>query len=401
MSPLNPLFDKLQKSRLLVSSSKEDDLEFESVKNSLMGKLSEPKILYLLLAQGCNFNCSYCPVPGLAKKYGEDLLSSTDADAGLELWSRHLADDEQGESYVIFYGGEPLLNKPTFYSSLSSISKLRSEKRLPVKGLNLMLATNGTLIDEGIVEACIANDVLISVGLDGPRQANDRFRVYSNGHGTYDDILSMLRHLQDRGVRLAISATITPYTVVEFKEFSEILRSMGLMNVGFNFLKGETLVRIAPWIDRTEFVRQSVQAVLDWNRTLQRQGREYQVGKKVMAFRSQDFFPVDCTCYGNQLVVRPNGLLSNCPFSGGDLGHVQSVNADFRIAKTEVVQQWRCRLPLLHSAFDDLDAMALCGPGCAWGAMDSGNLMAVDQELTAFSQEIFDDLIWSGLEHGE
>lgn len=120
-----------------------------------------------------------------------------------------------------------------------------------------------------------------------------------------------------------------------------------------------------------------------------------------MAFRSQDFFPVDCTCYGNQLVVRPNGLLSNCPFSGGDLGHVQSVNADFRIAKTEVVQQWRCRLPLLHSAFDDLDAMALCGPGCAWGAMDSGNLMAVDQELTAFSQEIFDDLIWSGLEHGE
>lgn len=121
----------------------------------------------------------------------------------------------------------------------------------------------------------------------------------------------------------------------------------------------------------------------------------------MQAYHTGNYFPVDCTCYGNQLVIRPNGRISNCPFSGSDLGHVQTVHSRFRIAETDVVRDWRRRLPLVHKAFQDNDAKALCGPGCAWSARDLGDLLAVDSALTSFSEEVFNDLIWSGCPRAE
>ena len=82
----------LRQRKLIVDSSKDDSCEFQVASSALERKLNQPTILYLMTAQGCNFKCTYCPVPEIARKYGESVLSNEDASAGIDLWQEHLRD---------------------------------------------------------------------------------------------------------------------------------------------------------------------------------------------------------------------------------------------------------------------------------------------------------------------
>src|SRR5690606_5286528 len=91
---------------------------------------------------------------------------------------------------------------------------------------------------------------------------------------------------------------------------------------------------------------------------------EYQLEKKLTALRNGLPFSVDCTCYGNQLVVQADGQVTNCPFLRFDQGHVRELPDSFRIGRTETVEAWRGRLPLFNNSIP-ADGV-LDGGGCAW-----------------------------------
>jgi len=82
----------LRERKLLITSLAEDDIELAIAIKNLHKKLDQPKILYLMLAQGCNFSCRYCPIPSQASRYGENLMSSEAARSGIILWAEHLND---------------------------------------------------------------------------------------------------------------------------------------------------------------------------------------------------------------------------------------------------------------------------------------------------------------------
>ena len=121
--------------KLIVDSSKDDSCEFQVASSALERKLNQPTILYLMTAQGCNFKCTYCPVPEISIKYGESILSNEDASAGIDLWQEHLKDvyDPSLEYFVIFYGGEPLLSKEVIRHSLDYL-KLKKDTLTPTSG---------------------------------------------------------------------------------------------------------------------------------------------------------------------------------------------------------------------------------------------------------------------------
>ncbi|MDO8617323.1 MAG: radical SAM protein [Candidatus Uhrbacteria bacterium] len=392
---IQPLLDR----RLLVQSTTEDDAEFTRVEERLVHKLNQPKILYLMLAQGCNFACKYCPIPALAMRYGETLLSPENARAGLRLWGEHLreAANAHAESYIIFYGGEPLLNKPTFVSALEAIRQLQASGELPSRTIRLMLTTNGTLLDDDIIRQCHEYDVIVSVGLDGFQPVSNRLRMYADGRGTFDETVSSIRRLVSSGIRTFVSASMTPENLPELASFTRFLKDIGVEKFGFNFLKGRALPEFVSELARAVYERDTAAALMRSFREVGETAYEYQLKRKIEAFHSQDFFPIDCTCYGNQLVIQPDGQISNCPFFKAELGQIgDSVGTGFRIAKTPIISEWRKRSPLFHPAFRESDAKALCGPGCAWGAHDlSGDILTPDPAPTAFSKEIFDELIWS------
>lgn len=393
-SDTHPLHDSLTQRKLLVLGEHEDEDALRLATTKLEQKLSQPTILYLMLARDCNFACTYCPVPGLAKTLGPARLSVSDMRQGLELWSQHLIEAASEESYIIFYGGEPLLNKETFFAALPLIANMQEHGQLPGK-INLMVATNGVLIDESVIAACLKYDVLVALGLDGPKDANDAFRKHENGSGSFDEIVSTLTRLHANGIRTAVSASVTPRSIGRLQELKALLHELHISSIGFNFLKGQALTKLLPEDQHAIFEQMASAAVRNLYENGGNGPQEFQMSKKVDAFRKRDFFPVDCTCYGNQLVIRPDGHVSNCPFTQDDMGHVSTVGSSFRIAHTDTVARWRQRSPLTHPETKDNDAKSLCGTGCAFGAIEKGDLLTPDHALIDFASSVFDDLIWS------
>lgn len=390
------LLDRLKELKLIVDDATQDDAEWERTNAQLMRKLNQPTILYLMTAQGCNFNCAYCPVPDLAKLYGESVLSDRDAIAGIDLWREHVRDvyDPVQKYFVIFYGGEPLLNTRVIKRSLQYLQQQREQNRLPAH-LQLMIATNGSLLDDEMLSLCKEHHIIVVVGLDGPQASNDLLRIDRDGLGTHDRIQGAISQLLARGIRTCASVSITPANLDDIQDYSTLFEDIGIEQFGFNFLKGKELLKLVGADGLAAYYRKASRGVIE-NARRGKPGFEYQMLKKRTAFEQQDFFPVDCTCYGNQLVIQPDGEISHCPFYKARLGQVQQVPQTFRIWDQPIVQEWRKRLPLYHSEFADYDSMAICGGGCAWSCGElKGDHIAVDDSSRIFSEEVLDELLWS------
>lgn len=394
----NRLFADLRSRKLIVDSSCEDDEEVEAAKVRLERKLDRTTILYLMLSQGCNLRCSYCHIPEIARRRGERLLSPDDAVRGIDLWLEHVKDLEEGEPCsIIFYGGEPLLNLPTMEAALDHLRRRRLSGDLPTR-TDLLLATNGVLVDEPVARLCRDNRITVVVGLDGPREMNDRWRVYPDGQGSFSEAERAIRMLVSSGVRTCASVAVTPSNLRHLDSIPEFFEELGVEKFGFNFLRGSRLLEIVPESEVEGYYRQASRAVISSFRRYGRPGFEFQMEKKSLALNNGDFFPLDCTCYGSQLVVRPDGRLSNCPFSETDLGGVREVGPDFRVSRTSVVLEWRKSLPLFHAAYEDCDAKSLCGGGCRWGWSEAGGVDGVDLGMKIFAEEVFDEFLERGFE---
>lgn len=258
--------------------------------------------------------------------------------------------------------------------------------------LNIMIATNGILVDEEIIALCKEHEVMVAVGLDGPKSSNDVLKIDGNGAGTFDRIVATIRLLVQSNIRTFASVSITPFNIDQITEYSDFFSELGVEKFGFNFLKGRLLLEVVGRDGLDSYYKKASWGVIENARRQNKPGFEYQMEKKQTAFDSKDFFPVDCTCYGNQLVIQPDGQISNCPFSKTWLGHVKEVGKDFRIWNQSIVRKWRERLPLYHHG----EAKAVCGGGCAWSSNElKGDPLAVDDSSHIFSEEVLNELIWS------
>jgi sulfatase maturation enzyme AslB (radical SAM superfamily) len=394
---MNGLVQELIAHKLFVSSENVDEEELARTRANALQLLNRPTILYLMMAQGCNFACTYCPIPALIKRYGERLLSFEDAVAGIKLWQKHIEDQPQDDKpyFLIFYGGEPLLNREVLERLLLYVSGEQSAGRLPKK-LELMLCTNGSLVDRQLSKLFARYGVMVAVGIDGPRDHNDRIRITATGEPTFAEIERAIGQLVSDGVRVVASVTITPANVHRLAEYPAFLRKLGIYQFGFNLMKGEALNRELEGGDAGEYCRAVARGIVQGLAEITEDGccYEYQLEKKLTALRNGLPFSVDCTCYGNQLVVQADGQVTNCPFLRFDEGHVRELPDTFRIGRTETVEAWRSRLPLFNDSIT-ADGV-LDGGGCAWSSSElSGNVLTQDNLNAIFTKEVTHELIWT------
>ncbi|OGF68597.1 hypothetical protein A3H65_02420 [Candidatus Giovannonibacteria bacterium RIFCSPLOWO2_02_FULL_45_14] len=396
----NGIVRELMDRRLLIDNSDIDCKALESSRRQILQIFNRPTILYLMMAQGCNFKCTYCPIPALARRYGERLMSFEDAVAGIALWQKHIEECSQDNNpyFLIFYGGEPLLNREIFEQLLPYVDGEKSAGRLPEK-LELMLCTNGFLVDERLSKLFAYYGVTVAIGVDGPEEHNDRFRITSNGDTTFAVIERAIKQLADNGVRVMASVTITPANVYRLAEYPDFLWKLGVAKFGFNLMKGEALIRELAGKSAEDYCRVAAHGVLSGLTSMAENEPcyEYQLEKKLIALRNGLPFSVDCTCYGNQLVIQADGQVSNCPFLRFDQGDVRELPSTFRIGQTETVKKWRYRLPLFNdSVMADDNNCVLDGGGCAWSSSElCGDAIARDANNAIFTKEIMYELIWN------
>lgn len=121
-----------------------------------------------------------------------------------------------GNPIVILTGGEPLLRPDIF-----EIARYGTDR-----GLRMVMAPNGTLIDEAAAGRIAAAGIKrISISLDGATaEVHDRFRGVD---GAFEGALRGIRNAKAAGVEFQVNTTITKRNLAEIPRIMELAESLG------------------------------------------------------------------------------------------------------------------------------------------------------------------------------
>ena len=159
----------------------------------------------LHVTNDCNLRCKYCYAKGGNYDEPRSLMSMSTADKFISFCKENFTDVQN----IVFFGGEPLMNIKVMGFICDKFNSLYSEKQisfLPKFGL----ITNGTILTERVISFVNKNISFVTVSIDGPKEINDKNRVFSNGNGSYDSIVRFISELKKiKALKLRFEATFT------------------------------------------------------------------------------------------------------------------------------------------------------------------------------------------------
>lgn len=147
----------------------------------------------LKVASRCNLDCSYCYVFNMGDGgwRRQPKLLPLDVERAIVSRVSELLQDQGRPFSIVLHGGEPLLlghaRLNTLFGALASA--------VPACGVHIQ--TNGTLLDNNILDLCTQYGVGVSVSLDGPEDVNDGFRVDLRGRGSFVRVMAAVQRLRD------------------------------------------------------------------------------------------------------------------------------------------------------------------------------------------------------------
>jgi uncharacterized protein len=172
---------------------------------------------HLILTQECNSRCRYCYEKSMIEE--NDLKEKWDFDfscfnsfSEFEKLKEFLRRDK--DAYLIFYGGEPLLE-------IEKIKKVIDECSGVVKGFRMQ--TNGKLLDKIPIEYLKKIDKIL-VSIDGDEKRTD----FNRGDGNYKKVMENISLIKERGYKGEIIARMT----VSFPDIYQ--QVVFLVDKGFN-----------------------------------------------------------------------------------------------------------------------------------------------------------------------
>jgi uncharacterized protein len=192
--------------------------------------------MVLNVTSKCNLACTYC------YEYGEDRVADMSSAAMPrfldEATARQSVDfmfSRAGNNeivYLTFFGGETLLN---FKVLQSTLTYAREQAAIHGKHVEFSLTTNGTLLRPEIIEWLAANDVAVTISIDGPKEMQDRFRVFHNGKGSYEVMAPKVKALLQRHTSRPIGArvTLTRQNLDVGGIYRHLTEEIGFREVGF------------------------------------------------------------------------------------------------------------------------------------------------------------------------
>lgn len=150
----------------------------------------------IYLSDDCNLSCTYC-YEGERKNSSKMSLKKLD-----EIWGyiSYLNRDDCVDLSLL--GGEPLLNKKVFFAILDKVKHSDFD-------VNISMTTNGTLIDDKVVQAFKQHNLDLSISVDGDRYTHNLNRISKNGKDLYDKILNSIYVLLENDIKFKVRMTVT------------------------------------------------------------------------------------------------------------------------------------------------------------------------------------------------
>ena len=158
-----------------------------------------PRTIIWIFTARCNLQCPHC----YASIYARDRELSINEKIRL---IREMS--EIGVEHIGLSGGEPLIHR-----DLPLILK-----EIFDHGMTITMVTNGTIINEYILDLLAKYDVYLYVSIDGPREVHDRLR----GPGVYDRVMETINALRNRGIEYATIMAVGKYNYKYTSEYIDI-----------------------------------------------------------------------------------------------------------------------------------------------------------------------------------
>jgi uncharacterized protein len=192
--------------------------------------------MVLNVTNQCNLSCTYC------YEYGEDKIVDTENGKQPKFMSEETAREsvdfmlkESGDNkvaHITFFGGETLLN---FAVLQKTIAYARQRAAETGKDVDFSLTTNATLLKPEIIEFLAEERVGVTISIDGPKEVQDKFRVFNNGTGSYDVVAPKIKELirRHRSRPIGARVTLTSGKMDVKRIYQHLTEEMGFWEVGF------------------------------------------------------------------------------------------------------------------------------------------------------------------------
>lgn len=176
-----------------------------------------PKVLQISLTNRCNLSCRMCSIANSLPKDQE--LSTAQI--------LHIIDEAHGYGIkeILLTGGEPFLREDLFEIA----------RYCHGKGLRSIVTTNGTLINELMVESIINSEIShLHFSIDGLGPTNDYFR----GPGAFDKIIKAVKLLSEKRKKdhffsLGFACTVMDNNVDQLSDLVKLADNLDIDVINF------------------------------------------------------------------------------------------------------------------------------------------------------------------------
>jgi len=336
--------------------------------------------LYLVISEACNFNCKYCRQVTHNSR-GKKMMTQEETKQIINDFFKQAKNKPQG---VVFYGGEPLLNKDVLLETIKYIRQKERELKFK-KPTDLTIITNGTNIDNQSARLIKKHNVYIIVSIDGAKKEHDKLRVYKNNHGTFKDVLRGYKIYKSAGCKIGISCTIGSHNYHSLPQvFNYFAKQLKPVNVGINLPHDNYDNPLNVNLDFKLFCQNFLKIFEKSNKN--NLYIEHIMRKLNLLFK-QEIKVNDCPACGGRLVVLPGKKLGICE------GAIGIDNFFFRdIKKTsQMSSAWYLTSPLFDKKCKPCVALGVCGGGCPFdGYLQSKKIGCRDARRCLFIKNIIE-----------
>lgn len=161
-------------------------------------------MIFLNLTHYCNMSCGYC--------YYDNEMQIKPGQMSLDLLKEILikVNESPFENFeFVFHGGEPTTIDVNFFEKFFEYQ----QKYLKDKNVGNSLQTNGTLINDDMIELISKYHISVGISLDGPQEVHDYYRKLKNGKGTYETIIRNINKLSEVNIDVGLLSVCSNVTL--------------------------------------------------------------------------------------------------------------------------------------------------------------------------------------------
>lgn len=382
---------KLKEIGIYVDDYHKDKQALEIVKNRYEKVTGKINIMYFILSSACNLGCKYCFIENCQFNNKKEVnMSKKTALSALIKYTNYLKDNKLRGS-VIFYGGEPLVNWEIIKYILNKSVELNSP-------IDFSMVTNATLLDEEKIKFLSKHKVEIGVSIDGPKELNDKNRIYrTSNKSVYDEVIKKFPMLDVQNCKYGLSITVSEDLLDNQDKVLIWLKQLGVKSIFYNLYHYTNYDR--NW--ENYYKRACKFLIKSHNILIKNDIYDGRIIRKIDSFYNNEFKFSDCGAIGaNQLAIKPNGDVCICHgYLKTDKYVIGNINKDSiqKILCSDEIKFWKQRCTLNNKKCLGCGALFICGGGCAIQSEALfGSRQALDKPFCIHTKQTLRWLLKSG-----